>query len=187
MLPVVLNPVRFSIALIGSGSRAVRRSDLLIEAGATRISRLDENCDLASVDFGKFDLVYAVGLSPEMSSEVSRLAHKSGCLLNVEDQPELCDFHSPAVVRRGALTFSVSTEGSAPGLAGVIAEHIAELFAPVWATRIRLMEAKRRAWRALGATHGEIRDSFRMELRRRGWIRAAAPVGGGKISASGAG
>jgi precorrin-2 dehydrogenase/sirohydrochlorin ferrochelatase len=68
-------------------------------------------------------------------------------LVNVEDVPELCDFHSVAEVRRGDLLLTVSTGGAAPGLASSIRRNLENCFAPIWAERVREVAALRQAWR----------------------------------------
>jgi siroheme synthase-like protein len=45
-------------------------------------------------------------------------SRKAGVLVNVADDPEHCDFYSPAVVRRGPVTVAISTNGGSPLLAG---------------------------------------------------------------------
>ena len=51
-------------------------------------------------------------------------------LVNVEDRPALCDFHSVAEVRRGDLLLTVSTGGASPGLAARIRARLAAEFGP---------------------------------------------------------
>lgn len=97
-------------------------------------------------------------------------ARAAGRLVNVEDVTDLCDFHTPAVVRRGALTLTVSTGGLAPGLAGVLAAYLGRMFGTVWSIRLGLLETKRRTWRRRGLTHGEIRDALGCEIERNGWL-----------------
>lgn len=50
----------------------------------------------------------------------SRLAddcRSRGLLVNISDNPELCNFFFPAVVSRGPLSVAISTEGKSPALA----------------------------------------------------------------------
>jgi uroporphyrin-III C-methyltransferase / precorrin-2 dehydrogenase / sirohydrochlorin ferrochelatase len=44
------------------------------------------------------------------------VARPAGVLLNVVDQPELCDFTTPSIIDRGRVTISISTGGAAPVL-----------------------------------------------------------------------
>jgi precorrin-2 dehydrogenase / sirohydrochlorin ferrochelatase len=185
MLPIVLDAARLRIALFGEGSRASRRLALLREGGARDIAVFARApdaalvaaagaalriADPAGVDLAAFDLVYAADLAPADAAALTARARAAGRLINVEDVKDLCDFHTPAVVRRGALTLTVSTGGLAPGLAGVLAAYLGRIFGTVWSIRLGLLETKRRTWRRRGLTHGEIRDALGCEIERNGWL-----------------
>jgi len=71
-------------------------------------------------------------------------------LVNFEDRPEFCDFHSVAEVRRGDLLVTVSTGGAAPGLAGSIRRRLEGCFGPEWDGRVAQVKALRGEWRAEG-------------------------------------
>jgi len=49
-------------------------------------------------------------------------------LCNVVDQPELCDFFVPAVVKRGDLQVAIGTEGDCPAYAGHIRKKLEQIF-----------------------------------------------------------
>lgn len=49
-------------------------------------------------------------------------------LCNVVDQPALCDFFVPAVLKRGNLQIAISTEGGCPAYAGHIRQKLEILF-----------------------------------------------------------
>lgn len=49
-------------------------------------------------------------------------------LCNVVDQPELCDFYVPAVVKRGDLQIAIGTEGDCPAYAGHIRKKLEQIF-----------------------------------------------------------
>ena len=49
-------------------------------------------------------------------------------LCNVVDNPELCDFYVPAVVKRGDLQIAVGTDGNCPAYAAHSRKKLAELF-----------------------------------------------------------
>jgi precorrin-2 dehydrogenase/sirohydrochlorin ferrochelatase len=69
-------------------------------------------------------------------------------LCNVVDEPELCDFFVPAVVRRGDLQIAIGTEGQCPAYAGRIRKKLEQTFtdkhgqflAELEALRKRIME-----------------------------------------------
>src|ERR1700760_993665 len=64
-------------------------------------------------------------------------ARAQGVLVNVEDVLPLCDFHVPAVVRRGDLLLTASTGGQVPGLARALRERLAAQFGPEWTGRVK--------------------------------------------------
>ncbi len=73
-------------------------------------------------------LVFAATDSEERNRAIGSEAHKKGILVNVVDSPRDCCFISPALVVRGHLVMSVSTEGMAPLLAKKIREELEERY-----------------------------------------------------------
>ncbi len=64
-------------------------------------------------------------------------------LCNVADDPELCNFILPAVVRRDPIVVGVSTGGASPALAQRIRDDIADLVGPQHAELALLLQALR--------------------------------------------
>ena len=62
--------------------------------------------------------------SPTVNARAARDARRRGVLVNVADDPALCDFIAPAVVRRGKLTVAISTGGSSPAFARYVREQL---------------------------------------------------------------
>ena len=81
--------------------------------------------------------LWIVGLPDDEAAALAALARSERVLVNVEDRPALCDFHSVAEVRRGDLLLTVSTGGASPGLAARIRARLAADFGPEWAERAR--------------------------------------------------
>lgn len=165
MLPIVLDAARLKIALVGTGARAERRLALLREGGAANVARFAQ----APADFAGFDLVYFA--EPDAAAATARA---QGALVNVEDVAAECDFHTPAIVRRGALTLTVSTQGRAAGLSSVLARYLEKLFVPAWALRLAIVEAKRRTWRKQGHGHREIAARIETLIDQADWLPASA-------------
>jgi len=88
-------------------------------------------------------------------------------LVNVEDRPALCDFHSVAEVRRGDLLLTVSTGGASPGLAARIRARLAGEFGPEWADRLAQLRGQRAVWRCDGRDLAAETDAL---LQANGWL-----------------
>ena len=72
----------------------------------------------------------------------TEVAAASG-LCNVADDPELCNFILPAIVRRDPIVVGVSTGGASPALAQRIRDDIADLVGPKHAELARLLQGLR--------------------------------------------
>jgi precorrin-2 dehydrogenase/sirohydrochlorin ferrochelatase len=184
MYPVVFPPTGLNVVLAGAGEAAARRLDGLDAAGATvRVfsperddalaraagarltARLPEAADLAGAR-----LMLVAGLDDEVSARLAALARGAGIPVNVEDRPALCDFHVPAVVRRGDLLLTVSTGGTAPGLAARLRQRLERLFGPEWGERLAALARARAEWKAEGADMAALRRRTREWLDRQGWF-----------------
>jgi precorrin-2 dehydrogenase/sirohydrochlorin ferrochelatase len=166
MVPINLDPARHRVALGGAGPRADRRAGLLRGGGAAP-ARLPE-----AAAFAGFHVVYIADVPRGTAAAIAARARAAGALVNVEDEAGLCDFHSPAVVRRGDLTLSVATGGRCPGLAGALAAYLGRLFDGAWAMRLDLLESKRRRWRGEGLGLRAIRERIEVHLVQAAWLPA---------------
>jgi precorrin-2 dehydrogenase/sirohydrochlorin ferrochelatase len=88
----------------------------------------------------------------------------------VEDVLPLCDFHVPAIVRRGDLLLTASTGGQVPGLARALRESLADQFGPEWSVRLKELGMARAKWRSEGLTPGEVSQHVRELIVRMGWL-----------------
>ena len=133
--------------VVGGGNIAARKVETLLEADARVtvisptlvpalkalaearqiriISRPYQNGGLSSAF-----LVIAATDDPNVNQMVWQEAEQCGCLLNVVDEPSLCHFISPATIRRGDITISVSTGGTSPALARRLREQLETLIGP---------------------------------------------------------
>ena len=112
--------------------------------------------------------LWIVGLPDDEAVELAALARSERVLVNVEDRPALCDFHSVAEVRRGDLLLTVSTGGASPGLAARIRARLAEEFGPEWADRVALLrDAVARHGVGTGRDVAALTDAL---LHANGWL-----------------
>ncbi len=132
--PVFLNIQDKPCVVIGGGEVAERKVNILLEEGAlvTVVSRdlTDELKELARRgaiqvvprDYRSGDLKGAlIAFSATDNQAVNRRVSEEGrqerVLVNVVDDPELCDFIVPSRIRRGDITIAISTSGRSPALA----------------------------------------------------------------------
>jgi len=92
----------------------------LAEAGrVTMIERTFRNADVRSATF-----VFAATNERATNVTVREAAAARGILVNVADDPELCDFIVPSIVRKGSIVIAISTSGSLPMLAKRLRQEI---------------------------------------------------------------
>ena len=167
MLPLVLNPVFLKAGLAGRGPERDRRAALLAEAGveARLLPETIPDDVLASLQ-----VLFVAGIPEGEARELAGRARKAGVLVNVEDVLPLCDFHVPAIVRRGDLLLTASTGGQVPGLARALRESLAEQFGPEWTGRLKELGTARAKWRAQGLSPAQVSQQVRDLIARMGWL-----------------
>src|ERR1700744_3715696 len=121
MLPIALDPSVLTIGLTGQGESLARRTALLAEAGIQPVA-----IEASAEALDGLPVLFLAGLPMPQSARLARLARRQGILVNVEDVPALCDFHVPAVIRRGDLLLTVSSAGRSPGLVALIREWLSD-------------------------------------------------------------
>ncbi len=167
MLPIVLNPVNLRVGLIGRGPERDRRAALLAEAGV-EVRLLPEAVPDALL--ASLQVLFVAGMPEGESRELAARARAAGVLVNVEDVLPLCDFHVPAIVRRGDLLLTASTGGQVPGLARAMREALADQFGPEWTARLKELGQARARWRSEGLSPAQVSQNVRDMLVRMGWL-----------------
>ena len=132
--PAMLDLAGREALLVGGGEVAVQKAGPLLEAGARlRVvapelaTALRERVEAGEVrwearqvrpgDTAGCAVVVCATDQREVNRQVSEEARAAGIPVNVVDDPELCTFIVPSVVRRGALQVAVSTGGRSPAFA----------------------------------------------------------------------
>jgi precorrin-2 dehydrogenase / sirohydrochlorin ferrochelatase len=131
----------------------------------TRHDRLPQSTDLAGLD-----VLWIAGLPQAVATPSAATARSHGVLVNVEDQPELCDFHSVAEIRRGDLLLTVSTGGRSPRLAARIRAHLERQFDRAWAARVIELASLRQRWRGEKNSIAEVSVLTDAQLASAGWL-----------------
>ena len=177
MIAVALDPSALPVAVAGRGTAALRRFRALRAGGAANLLLFtDEPADVGEVvrplpvrrgDLTGIRALWVTGLADEEATELAGLARSERVLVNVEDRPALCDFHSVAEVRRGDLLLTVSTAGASPGLAARIRARLAGEFGPEWADRLALLRGHRAMWRRDGR---DLAAETNALLQANGWL-----------------
>jgi precorrin-2 dehydrogenase/sirohydrochlorin ferrochelatase len=167
MLPLVFDPQRIKAGLVGSGAARDRRAALLAGAGLDAVLLPLDAPDTA---LAALTVLFVAGLGDEDSRLLAARARALGVLVNVEDTRSLCDFHVPALVRRGDLLLTASTGGQVPGLARALRERLAGQFGPEWTLRLKELGRSRAKWRSQGLSPEQVSENVRGMLARMGWL-----------------
>lgn len=165
MFPVILDTQQLNIVMIGDGPATARRKQLLEEAGCAYVCHpeptakdltLEEILRAAQNDIAKAHIVFIADFDEETSAQLYQQAKAAGALVNVEDKKPYCDFHVPAIVRRGDLLLTVSTNAKSPRLARRIRQKLQQQFGEEWAERLNLLGNLREGWRKQGVAFEEL-------------------------------
>lgn len=144
LLPIFLKLNGRRALVVGGGKIAAVRTGQLIRTGASVTvvapqidSEIEELAKKRSIDlirrgFQRTDLtrryfiVVAATDDQEIQKAVSEEAERLGVLCNIVDNPQRCNFYTPAVVERGDLKIAISTSGQSPFLAGKLRQYLEE-------------------------------------------------------------
>lgn len=133
------------VVIIGAGTVAVRKAQSLIAAGARVVvvgKKINEamtalgtgpNVELIESGYSSnylpgAVLVIAATDDKTLNKRIYKDCQELEILCNVVDQPQLCDFFIPAVVKRGQLQIAVATEGHCPAYSGHLRTKLEKIF-----------------------------------------------------------
>jgi precorrin-2 dehydrogenase/sirohydrochlorin ferrochelatase len=93
----------------------------------------DSNAEVVRSKYSKDYLVGAVLAiaatnDRRLNKQIYKDCQELEILCNVVDEPQLCDFFVPAVVKRGRLQIAIGTEGDCPAYAGHIRKKLEKVF-----------------------------------------------------------
>jgi len=154
--PISLDLNGRKCVVIGGGSVGERKVEMLLEFGASvtvvapaitpalrdlatkkAIRHIPSmyTPDMLNLAF----LVIAATSERGVNRAVSEECERRGILVNVADDPDICTFFVPAIVRRGDFTIGVSTSGRSPALAKRVRESLESSFGPEYGELAEIM------------------------------------------------
>ncbi len=182
--PMFLKMQGRRVVIAGGGEQAAQKARLILKTEAEIVllaPELDEELtDLVAAgrarqetaaptvdSFAGAALVFIATGCVGLDSALQTLAREAGAVVNVVDQPDLCDAYTPSIVDRDPVVVAIGTEGTAPVLGRMLKTQVEEMLEP------RLGDLARLA--------GRLRDSVAAHVPaegRRGfwrWMFGAEP------------
>ncbi|MHC4552113.1 MAG: precorrin-2 dehydrogenase/sirohydrochlorin ferrochelatase family protein [Planctomycetota bacterium] len=158
--PIYLEMSNRRAVVIGAGAVAARKVKVLHEAGArvTVIAEhvkpsLEEAFQLPDVELVLCayhknylvgaTLVFAATNDDVLNRQVYHDCQELEILCNAVDQPHLCDFYTPAIVKRGDLQIAIGTDGNCPAYSGHIRRKLEDVFTELHGEFVDHLEKKR--------------------------------------------
>jgi precorrin-2 dehydrogenase len=149
------------VVIAGEGEGAEAKARLLAGSPA-RLERVRGGAALTPAAYAGAALAFVASPDPDFCREAAEAAKAAGAPVNVVDHPELCDFHTPAIIDRGQVIAAIGTGGAAPIVSALLR---AELEARIPAGLGRLATL-------FGALRPEIVAAFPDLAHRRAFLRA---------------
>jgi len=145
--PMFLKMADRRVVIAGGGEQAAQKCRLMLKTEAQIIvcaTELDD--ELAALEargritwdqgritpdtFAGSALSFVATGCPGLDASLHALAKEGGAVVNVVDQPDLCDAITPSIVDRDPVVVAIGTEGTAPVLARQIKTRMEELLEP---------------------------------------------------------
>ena len=159
--PVNLDLAGRRVLVVGGGEVAARKVSGLLRAGAAvtvvapdAVAEIAQDPDVRwhqreyrRGEVASYRLAITATDDPAVNRQVARDGEAANVLVNSADDPVNCSFILPAVVRRGDLQLTVSTNGRSPAFASWARRRLEETFTDTHAQLLELL--------------GEVRDELR--------------------------
>lgn len=145
--PMFIKMAQRRVVIVGGGEQAAQKLRLIMKTEATiellspalnaelalavakgRASHIPDQITCES--FGHAELVFIATGCPGLDASIWAIAKEAGALVNVVDQPELCDVTTPSIVDRDPVVVAIGTEGTSPVLARQIKTQIEGILHP---------------------------------------------------------
>jgi precorrin-2 dehydrogenase / sirohydrochlorin ferrochelatase len=183
--PIYLDLKGRDVLVVGGGVIAEGKALQLVDAGArvrivspTLTEALRALVEKKQIDFrnglfieedlGGVILVISATSDRKVNESVAAAAARRRILCNIVDQPDLCDFITPALITRGDLQISVSTGGGSPTLTQRVKREVATLIGEEYGALLELAAEMR------GAAKDLIADFERRKIVLRAFVESDA-------------
>ena len=157
-LPIFVQLAGRKVVLLGDGEVASARRRLIERAGAEVVAQIAPDVRLGFVAI----------VDPLAAAAAAERLRAAGLLVNVADQPDLCDFTLGALVERGPVTIAIGTGGASAGLAAALRQRLERL----------LPERLGAIATLLGGAKAALRHAFPDGIARRRAVAAMLAEGG---------
>lgn len=130
--PMFIRTTNRKVVLVGGGEQAAQKARLLLKTDAQLLiiaATLEEelqalvesgratHVNTLSIDMLRDAAMVFVGTGcPGFDGAAHALTKAAGCMVNVVDQPDLCDMTTPAIVDRDPIVVAIGSEGTSPVL-----------------------------------------------------------------------
>lgn len=159
--PVNLDVKDRNCLVVGGGRVGTRKVRTLLECGA-RVTVISPEAtpelealagqgqirwhtrDYRASDLDNAFLVIGATDDQRLNLKIHQDADKAQRLCNIADQPDLCNFILPAIMRQGALMITVSTGGKSPAFAKHLRQQLEKHYGPEYGALLQLMGAIRK-------------------------------------------
>lgn len=145
--PMFLQMAGRRVVIMGGGEQAAQKTRLILKTEAcvelwasvldAELSELaasgrvaHQTGSITPMSFSGTALSFIATGCPGADMALHALAKEGGAIVNVVDQPQLCDAITPSIVDRDPVVVAIGTEGTAPVLARQIKTKLEEILEP---------------------------------------------------------
>jgi len=161
-LPLFADIANRRCVIVGGGETAARKLRLLLRAGArplvlaktvtddiaeaARRGSIDvQTRDFSTSDLEDTALIIVTDVSRRDAETISAATRQAGVLVNVVDQPDLCNVVMPGIVDRDPVLIAIGSAGASPVLVSRLRERIERVLPPRLGDLARFAERFRAA------------------------------------------
>lgn len=145
--PMFIRTTNRSVVIVGGGEQAAQKARLMLKTDAKLMilahdldpelselvatGRASHSAGQITADhFRDVAMVFVATGCPGQDAALHAVAKAAGAVVNVVDQPDLCDITTPSIVDRDPVVVAIGTEGTAPVLARAVKTRVEELLDP---------------------------------------------------------